>query len=110
MDLFIIIYIMIFIVFALAAVAVFQIRLAGIKVKDFWQFIEANQLLDRLYSFSKKYQSLTPQEQVLFLAEAEKIFNAFEKVPDVLWEEEYQKYMTVLDKYKDIRVLRWNVS
>lgn len=110
MDLFIILYIMIFIVFALAAVAVFQIRLAGIKVKDFWQFIEANQLLDKLYAFSKKYQSLTPQEQVLFLSEAEKIFNAFDKVPNVLWEEEYQKYMLVLDKYKDIRVLRWNAS
>ena len=37
----------------------------------------------------------------------EKIFKAFEKVPDVLWEEEYNKYMQILDKYKNIKILRW---
>ena len=35
------------------------------------------------------------------------VFEAFEKVPDALWEEEYNKYIEVLNKYKDIRVLRW---
>lgn len=108
MDLFIILYVLIFIAFALVAVSVFQIRVAGIKVKDFWQFIEANQILDKLYSFSKTYQTLSTQEQILFLAEAEKLFNAFDKVPDALWEDEYQKYMEVLDKYKDIKIVRWN--
>ncbi len=39
--------------------------------------------------------------------EAEAIFNAFDKVPDALWEEDYDKYMKVLDTYKDIKVLRW---
>ena len=110
MDLFIIAYILLFIVVALIAVAVFQIRLAGIRVKDFWEFVEANQLLDKLYSFSNTYKTLTTQEQVIFLSEAEKIFTAFDRVPNVLWEEEYQKYMEVLDKYKDIRVLRWNTN
>ena len=76
-------------------------------MKDFYSFIEANQMLDKLYKFSKKYNKLSPQEQVIFLAEAEKVFSAFEKVPDMLWEEEYNKYMEVLNKYKDIRVLRW---
>ena len=42
--------------------------------------------------------------------EAEKVFSAFDKVPDILWEEEYQKYMDVLDKYKDIKVVRWEQS
>lgn len=110
MDLLVIVYILVFIIFALVAFAIFQIRLAGIKVKDFWQFIEANQMLDKLYAFSKKYQDLSTQEQVIFLSEAEKIFSAFEKVPDDLWEEEYQKYMEVLDKYKDIKILRWNAN
>ena len=32
---------------------------------------------------------------------------AFDKVPSLLWDEEYQKYREVLDKYKDIKVLRW---
>ena len=42
-----IIYILIFIIFALIAYAVLQIKLFGMKVKDFWSFIEANQMLDK---------------------------------------------------------------
>ncbi len=98
---------LIFVIFILALFAVIQIKLAGMKVKDFWSFIEANQMLDKLYKFSKKYNNLTSPEQILFLKEAEQVFNAFEKVPDMLWEEEYQKYMEVLDKYKDIKLIRW---
>lgn len=110
MDLLVIVYMLVLLVFALIAFSIFQIRLAGIKPKDFWHFIEANQILDKLYAFSKKYQDLSTQEQIIFLSEAEKIFTAFEKVPDDLWEEEYQKYMEVLDKYKDIKILRWNAN
>ena len=98
---------LIFIIFLLVAFAVAQIRVAGMKVKDFWSFIEANQTLDKLYKFSKKYEKLNSQEQVIFLKEAEKVFEAFDKVPDILWEEEYQKYMEVLDKYKDVKMIRW---
>lgn len=107
MDLLIIIYLLAFIIFFLIAFAVFQIKSAGMKVKDFWTFIKANQTLDKLYAFSRKYEKLSPQEQVIFLVEAEEVFSAFEKVPDMLWEEEYSKYMEVLNKYKDIKVLRW---
>lgn len=103
----VIVYILILLIFYLMVFAVFQIRSAGMKVKDFWSFIKANETLDKLYRFAKKYEKLSPQEQVIFLDEAEKVFSAFEKVPDMLWEEEYNKYMEVLNKYKDIRVLRW---
>lgn len=102
-----VIYILVFIIFCLIAYSVFQIKMAGMQVKDFWSFIKANQTLDKLYAFSKRYENLSPQEQVIFLAEAETVFSAFDKVPDILWEEEYSKYMEVLDKYKDIRMLRW---
>ena len=84
--------------------------MAGIDVKDFWSFIKANELLDKLYKFSIKYDSLSPQQQIIFLEEAEKIFDAFDKVPDMLWEEEYQQYMEVLNKYKEIKMVRWNLS
>ena len=47
-----IIYVLVFIIVALVAVAIMQIRLAGMKVKDFWSFIEANQMLDKLYMYS----------------------------------------------------------
>jgi len=103
-----IIYVLIFIIFALVLFAIAQIKFAGIKVKDFWSFIEANQLLDKLYRFAKKYDRLSAQEQLIFLSEAEKVFTAFDKVPNMLWEDEYQKYMDVLDKYKNIKVIRWS--
>ena len=88
------IYILIFIIFALIAYAVMQLKLFG-------------QMLDKLYKFAMQYENMSPQEQVIYLSEAEKIFNAFDKVPDALWEEEYDKYKEVLNKYKDIKMFRW---
>ncbi len=102
-----IVYILIFCIFALALYAVLQIKLFGMKVKDFWSFIEANQMLDKLYRFAKQYERMNPQEQIIYLSEAEKIFRAFDNVPDALWEDEYEKYKEVLAKYKDIRMIRW---
>ena len=110
MELMMIIYVLIFIIFSLIAYAVLQLKLAGLNVKDFWSFIQANQMLDKLYAFSKKYEKMSPQEQVIFLMEAEKVFNAFEKIPKIIWEEEYEKYANVLDTYKDIKVFRWSSS
>lgn len=107
MSIFMIIYILIFVIFALVTYAIMQIKLFGIKVKDFWTFIEANQMLDKLYKFAKQYENMSPQEQLIYLSEAEKIFKAFDKVPDTLWEEEYDKYKTVVSKYKDIKMIRW---
>ena len=104
------IYILIFIIFSLIAFAVLQIKLFGMRVRDFWSFIEANQMLDKLYKFAKQYENMTPQEQVLYLSEAEKIFLAFDKVPSELWEEEYDKYRQVLKQYNDIKMLRWSSS
>ena len=103
----VIIYLLLMLIFILSLFAYAQIKAAGMNVKDFYGFIEANQMLDKLYKFSKKYEKLSPQEQVIFLAEAEKVFSAFDKVPDLLWEEEYNKYMEVLDKYKNIKMIRW---
>jgi len=91
----------------LLAIAVYQIKSAGMNVKDFWTFIKANDTLDKLYAFAEKYQKLSPQQQLVFLKEAEEIFDAFDKVPNALWEEEYNKYMEILSKYKDIKIVRW---
>lgn len=107
MDMLIIVYLLLIIIFVLTAFAIMQIKLSGIKIKDFWSFIEANQMLDKLDRFARKYKKLTSQEQLIFLKEAEKVFYAFDKVPNMLWEEEYQKYMEVLEKYKDIKMIRW---
>ena len=101
------IYILIVIIFALIGYAIFQIKSFGMNIKDFWSFIEANQTLDNLYAFTKRYEKLSIEQQLIYLKEAEEIFNAFDKVPSALWEEEYEKYNTVLEKYKDIKMLRW---
>lgn len=110
MGLIAVVYILIIIIIALIGYSVVQIKLAGINVKDFWTFIDANQMLDRLYKFSKKYEKMSPQEQVIFLAEAEKIFSAFDKIPNILWEEEYEKYQRILKIYSDIKIFRWENS
>lgn len=107
MALLMIIYILIFAIFALCGYAVMQIKLAGMNVKDFWSFIEANQILDKLYEFSKKYRTLNKQQQVVYLMEAEKVFTAFDKIPDIIWEDEFKKYDEVLKKYKEIKMERW---
>ena len=107
MEIMTLIYLLVFIVFALVATAVLQIRMAGIKVKDFMSFIQANQLLDSLYRISRKCDNLNTQEQLVFLMEAEKVFEAFDKIPTLVWEDEYRKYSQVLNTYKDIRVARW---
>lgn len=108
MEFMTIIYLLIFIIFALVATAVLQIRMAGIKIKDFWGFIQANEMLDKLYKFSKRSNIMSPQEQIIFLSEAEKVFSAYDKIPSAVWEEEYRKYSEVLDAYKNIRVARWS--
>ena len=107
MLLLIVIYMLLFLIFIFIVFAIVQIKLAGMNVKDFYSFIEANQMLDKLYKFSKKYERLSNQDQLIFLKEAERVFEAFDKVPNILWEEEYSKYMEVLDKYKDIKMVRW---
>ena len=110
MSILALIVVLIFIILSLIIFAVMQIKMAGMNIKDFWDFIQANDLLDRLYEFSKKYDKLTPEQQIIFLIEAEKVFSAFDKVPNMLWEEEYSKYGRVLDKYKEIKMDRWNVG
>ena len=107
MEFLAIIFILLIVIAMLAILAVSQIKMAGMNVTDFWSFIKANDVLDKLYVFCIKYDNLTPQQQIIFLKEAEKVFSAFDKVPDALWEEDYQKYIEILNRYKDIKLLRW---
>jgi len=104
-----IIFLLVMMIILLTLLAIAQIKMAGIEVKDFWSFMKANETLNKLYEFSLKYEKLSPQQQVLFLQEADTIFDAFAKVPDMLWEEEYPKYMEILNKYKEMRWLYGNI-
>ena len=49
---------------------------------------------------------MSPQEKIIFLQETEKMSNAFEKIPSIIWEDEYSKYRDVMDTYRDIKVDR----
>ena len=102
-----IIYILLLIITASVGYTVVQIKLYGMNVKDFWTFIKSIQDLDVLYKYSKKYESMSPQEQIIFLAEAERMFKIFEKVPSQIWEDEYDKYSQILEVYRSIKMLRW---
>ena len=108
MEILAIIYILIFLIFALIAFSVMQIKAAGMNIKDFKDFIQANEILDKLYELSKRYEKMDQRERVIFLIEAEKVFSAFDKVPNILWEDEYQKYNKILDIYREIKMIRWN--
>ncbi|MBS5681429.1 MAG: hypothetical protein KHW52_01600 [Clostridium sp.] len=110
MEAIVVIGILIFIIITLIMFAIMQINMAGIEVKDFWSFIKANEELDKLYLFSKKYNKMSPQEKIIFLQETEKMSNAFEKIPSIIWEDEYSKYRDVMDTYRDIKVDRWKDS
>lgn len=103
-----IIFILLMFIVILFAMSVVQMKMAGINIKDFISFIKANDSLDKLSAFAKRYDNMSPQEQIIYIAEAEKMFNAFDKIPESVWEDEYDKYKEVLDKYKDIKVMRWN--
>ena len=110
MEAIVVIGMLIFIIITLIMFAIMQINMAGIEVKDFWSFIKANEELDKLYLFSKKYNKMSPQEKIIFLQETEKMSNAFEKIPSIIWEDEYSKYRDVMDTYRDIKVDRWKDS
>lgn len=103
-----VIFILIIFIVILIAMSIVQIRMAGIKVKDFFSFIDANQKLDSLSKFAQRYENMSPQEQLIYLMEAEKMFDSFDKIPSTVWEDERDKYSKVLDTYKNIRVMRWN--
>ncbi len=108
MEILQIIFLLIAIIVGLIAFAIIQIKQAGMNIKDFMDFIQANEILDNLYEVSIRYEKMTKNQQIVFLIEAEKVFNAFDKVPNILWEDEYQKYNKILDIYRDIKLLRWN--
>ena len=88
------------IIVAIVSYMIYNIRMAGMEVNDFWDFIKSTEKLKKLYAFSKVYENLDIQEQIIFIKEAEQVFSAFEKVPTKLWEDEYQKYMKVLNRYQ----------
>ena len=107
----VILYVIDFVICVAIAIVGFvcvKIKSSGMNVRDFLNFILAVNDLDDLYRFLKSNKKMTETEQTIFLKEAEKIFSVFEKIPSMIWEDEYEKYSEVLQTYKDIRVLRWS--
>ena len=82
------------IISALVVFALYQVKLAGMDVQSFYEFILAN-------------ARTSLKDQMLFLDEAKAVFDAYEKVPTGLWEEDYNKYIRVLERYQKIRNNSW---
>ena len=103
-----ILYLVFFVITVAAGIICLEIKSSGMNVKDFFAFIFAINDLDNLYMYSKYKVEMSESEQNAFLKEAEKVFDKFEKIPSIIWEDEYEKYTQVLDTYKSIRMLRWS--
>lgn len=103
-----ILYLVIFLVISVFAMICIKIKASGMNIRDFFEFVLAINDLDNLYLYSKNKSNMTKSEQNIFLIEAEKLFSKFEKVPSIIWEDEYEKYEKVLETYKDIRLLKWS--
>ena len=98
------------IIIGIVSYMIYNIKMAGMEVNDFWDFIKSVEKLKKLYAFSKIYENLDIQEQIIFIKEAEQVFSAFEKVPTKLWEDEYQKYMKVLNIYQKEKLKHWKIT
>ena len=98
------------IIIGIVSYMIYNIKMAGMEVNDFWDFIKSTEKLKKLYAFSKVYENLDIQEQIIFIKEAEQVFSAFEKVPTKLWEDEYQKYMKVLNRYQKEKLKHWKIT
>ena len=98
------------IIIGIVSYMIYNIKMAGMEVNDFWDFIKSVEKLKKLYVFSKIYENLDIQEQIIFIKEAEQVFSAFEKVPTKLWEDEYQKYMKVLNRYQKEKLKHWKIT
>lgn len=58
MGIIVIIYVLALVIVALIVFSIMQIKAAGMNVKDFAEFIQANQILDDLYEVTKKYERM----------------------------------------------------
>ena len=79
-----ILYLVLFVVTAIFGIVCVKIKLAGMNVKDFFDFILAINDLDSLYVYSKSNRKMTKNEQTMFLKEAETVFSILEKIPSML--------------------------
>lgn len=91
----------------LAAFTLYNVNQAGMSANTFYNFILANVKLHKLYKFTLKYEKLTREDQLLFINEAKEVFDIYDKVPTLLWEEDYNTYMVVLDRYQKLRQEAW---
>ena len=102
------------IIIGIVSYMIYNIKMAGMEVNDFWDFIKSVEKLKKLYAFSKIYENLDIQEQIIFIKEAEQVFSAFEKVPTKLWVNRYQKeklkHWKITQNDKEVRFNRGSIN
>lgn len=76
MGIIVIIYVLALIIVALIVFSIMQIKVAGMNVKDFAEFIQANQILDDLYEVTKKYERMDRKRKIsIFNGSRKSIFS-----------------------------------
>ena len=100
-------YIVAIISLLIAVYVKIQLSSIGLTISEFLDFIKANETLEKLEKKSHKADYFSETDRLTFLMESEEVFNVFDKVPSVLWEDLYPTYTNVLNTYRDIKMLRW---
>lgn len=76
MGIIVIIYVLALAIVALVVFSIMQIKAAGMNVKDFAEFIQANQILDDLYEVTKKYERMDRKRKIsIFNGSRKSIFS-----------------------------------
>ena len=102
-----VIYIVLFIGTAIAVFYTGIIYTSGLTWKDVFEYIDASSKLYELEIKAKKSDKMSWNQQLLFMQDAEKMFKAYDKMPDVIKSNEYAEYKDIVDAYQRIRCLRW---
>lgn len=100
-------FIMLFVMGAIIIYIKLQLFSVGLTIGEFLDFVKANEILDNLDRKTQIVKRLNYNEKLSFLMESERVFEVFDKTPNVLWEDLYPKYMNVLETYKEIKMIRW---
>lgn len=85
MGIIVIIYVLALIIVALIVFSIMQIKVAGMNVKDFAEFIQANQILDDLYEVTKKYERMDRKRKIsIFNGSRKSIFSFWQSAKHAL--------------------------
>lgn len=101
------IYIIIMIIGVILAICTINIYTEGLTWSSIFKFLNATIKLDELAKQSNYYRNFNKEQRDNFLKDSQEVFDSFEGMPRMLWEEYDVTYSKLIDIYKSIRMLKW---